>query len=179
MIVINADWTRGDAVPGSRPSPPREPMRMSKVSSLLPSKGKTCPRSRFASCKAPNSRAAWARRGSLPSSPRSPAPYLRQPGSACGKMPVDTKAPWLGGPSKPFNGAVSIAAGLDRCDPLLQALQKLEGDLASGVFHRLPRYVSCLNNGPTAQSSSNCHSPKYFRAIWIPSSYIFWKFSRY
>src|SRR5262245_21477677 len=25
----------------------------------------------------------------------------------------------------------------------------------------------------------DCHSPKYFRAIWMPSSYIFWKFSRY
>src|SRR4029453_15131100 len=24
-----------------------------------------------------------------------------------------------------------------------------------------------------------CHSPKYFSAIWMPSSYIFWKFSRY
>src|SRR5262249_54819811 len=37
--------------------------------------------------------------------------------------------------------------------------------------------VSITN--PGARSSSDCHSPKYFRAIWIPSSYIFWKFSRY
>jgi hypothetical protein len=30
-----------------------------------------------------------------------------------------------------------------------------------------------------ARMGRGCHSPKYLRAIWMPSSYIFWKFSRY
>lgn len=67
--------------------------------------------------------------------------------------------------AKRFSMAASSAAAHNR--PLFQNRKRRR-------WSKSPR----ASDVPARRRSCPSYSPKYFRAIWIPSSYIFWKLSR-